>query len=605
VPHRVRLARSTPAPPQQVARLVRRKAGPPHRVRLARPTLAAPVYMDRLAPRKAGPPRRVRLARGAEASGVARRAVRPPHRAVRQNWRRRGRRAQVAAVATILGLLLVVTMVANYLTTQLPAQMQLNDANRGLSVENQVSRLAASLRAAAAADRVGAVVSEPVSLGSLGAPPFAGADGASIGPGAQGSELTASFVALGPVTYKGPGGWPAGGNVGTSGCSETPAGSQNPTTVSCTGGTTLTQNFTNGSHFISVTGGSNLHLNFTTNYSIIAVGATGGAGNTVIIVGNHDAIYLNATGGSGVSVTLVGSNDSLAVTGKGGATVSVFLVGNADAVSWSANGASSSFIERAWGSGDSTTTTNSNAAVYYTGFNAANPTSSVCPYANDSNTDTVSGSGGTVNYNNTGYSGSGSSGGWSETWNKVSNLTCPFYSAFTVPQKSSGAVGASFVVYLRNTYAPAADVAFDQGAVVYAQSNGRPLLLVGPAITYTGGTLALWVPEFLGTVGAEAGDGTAELSARLVSVVSLHLPSDGFSISGTISIKVTTPYAAAWESYFGAVPALAADVSPCFPATSIACAGPFGFNGPLGTVYLNVTAKALAFQVATYAVTLG
>jgi len=496
-------------------------------------------------------------------------------------------------------------MLANYLGTQLPGQMRVNDANHALQVENQVARLAAVLRGAAGVQAIGGVVSQPVVLGSVGAPPFATGDGASIGPGARGSQLTVSFTAVGPVGYHGPGGWPAGGNLDGSGCSFTPLGTQNPTNVTCKGGTTLTQNFTNGSHFISVTGGANLHLNFTTSNSTVVVGATGGVGNTVIVVGSHDNVYLNATGGSGVHMTVVGSWDNVSCSGAGGATVRLMLVGNHDATSWSANGASSSFVESAWGSHDSTTTSNTNAAVYYTGFDAANASTSTCPYGNASNSDTVSGSGGTVNYNNTGYTGSGSSGGWTETWSKVTGQTCPFFSATTEPQKSSGAVGASFVVDLRNTYTPAQIVAFDQGAVVYVQPNGQPRMLVAPSISSSGGNLSAWIPEFRGGVGTEEGTGTAEFSARLVSLLSIDLPSSKFNLSGVTSIAVSSPYAVAWYAYLSGLTASLGGSAVCIPKTSSACVGPFSMNGPLGTVYLNVTATTLALEVATYSVTLG
>jgi hypothetical protein len=516
-------------------------------------------------------------------------------------------------VATILGLLLVVTMLANYLSTQLPSQMQVNDANHTLAVENQVARLDATLRDVAGAGSVGGVLSQPVSLGSAGAPPFAAPDGASIAPGMVGSGLTVAFTVLGTATYLPPGGWPAGGNLNRTGCSESPPGSNNPTSVSCTGGTVLTQNFTNGSHFISVTGGSDLHLNFTTSYSTVVVGAAGGAGNTVGMVGSYDTVYLNATGGSTVHVILVGNYDTLAVAGKGGATVVVYLVGNHDSVSWSANGASSHFLESAWGSYDNTTDSNSNAAVYYTGFDTGNPSSDVCPYGNDSSTDGVSGSGGTVTYNNTGYSGSGSSSGWTSTWSKVTGLTCPFFAAVQLPQKSSGAVGASLVVHLRNTYTPAADIAFDQGAVVYAQANGPPLILVGPGFNYSSGTLSLWVPEFQGSVGTEAGAGIAEVSVRLVSLLTLALPAGGFSLKAgsDLYVNVTSVYAAGWTTYLSSYLSTTAlkgvATVTCQPASSAACKGPFAFNGPLGTVSLAVPASALSaldLQVATYSVSL-
>jgi len=65
----------------------------------------------------------------------------PPRSRQLRKWRRRGRRGQVAAVATIFGLLLVVVFIANYLTTTLPAQMSVNDLDHVIQVENQVGQL--------------------------------------------------------------------------------------------------------------------------------------------------------------------------------------------------------------------------------------------------------------------------------------------------------------------------------------------------------------------------------------------------------------------------------------------------------------------------------
>jgi hypothetical protein len=281
----------------------------------------------------------------------------------------------VAAVATILGLLLFVTVLANYLSTQLPAQMRVNDANHALTVENQLSRWDASLRAAAAVGAVGGVLTQPVTLGSAGAPPFAAADGSSVGTESPGAGVAWSFTVV----------------------------------------------------------------------------------------------------GTGV----------------------------------------------------------------------------------------------------------------------------------TIPQSTSGMVGASFVVHLRNSYTPPADVAFDQGAVVYAQTNGLPLLLVAPSINYTAGTLTVWIPEFQGSVGSEVGTGVAELSARLTSVETLSLPADGYHLASGSStvLTIVTPYAAAWMDYFASSSSLAG-FATCAPASSVACVGPFGFNGPVGTITFSVPATGLVMDIATYAVTL-
>ncbi|MCI4339501.1 MAG: hypothetical protein L3J68_04125, partial [Thermoplasmata archaeon] len=93
-----------------------------------------------------------------------------PRRHRIRKWRLRGRRGQVSAVATILGLLLVVTYIANYLTTTLPQQMSINDLNHDVQVEDQLGGLQALIGAAVASNAIGAQFSQPVTLGGVGQP---------------------------------------------------------------------------------------------------------------------------------------------------------------------------------------------------------------------------------------------------------------------------------------------------------------------------------------------------------------------------------------------------------------------------------------------------
>ena len=114
-----------------------------------------------------------------------------------RNWRRRGRRAQVAAVATLLGLLLVVTFIANYLSTQLPNQMLSNDLNHEIAVENQLGRLSELLEAASNANNVGAQLTQPLSLGSDGVPPFAPPDTSYLSGPVNGSWAQINYTTIG------------------------------------------------------------------------------------------------------------------------------------------------------------------------------------------------------------------------------------------------------------------------------------------------------------------------------------------------------------------------------------------------------------------------
>jgi len=136
------------------------------------------------------PARSIRIARGHAhriRPGRSRRS-----RPVR-SWRRHGRKAQVSAIATIFGLLLVVTFIANYLSTTLPQQMDVNDINHDLLVQNEVGRAAALLEAAATHGAVGTELTQPIVLGSAGLPPFAAADGGVLSGDASGSSEKISF----------------------------------------------------------------------------------------------------------------------------------------------------------------------------------------------------------------------------------------------------------------------------------------------------------------------------------------------------------------------------------------------------------------------------
>jgi len=507
-------------------------------------------------------------------------------------------------------------MLANYLSTQLPAQMAVNDGNHVLEVENQVARLAASLQAAAGAYAVGRVLTQPVLLGSVGAPPFAPADGGSIGPGAQGSELTDSFTVVGQSSYAPPTVGPAGGATYKT-CS-----TQTTTSLVCSTSSLVVWNFssTSSTSYSITTSGGPYDINISASGSTIAFTASSSAPVYVLVVGNNDTLTFTISGSSDVlHIVVIGNNDQVtfAAGSWSSSTVSVLFVGNYDTLSTGTQSLSSSnLIASFYGSHDTASlgtisATSSSVKAYFNGFAPASP-SATCPVDNlAASTDAVynngtQSGGGTysVTYNDTSVSsGTAPPSPWTGTFAEPTQFACPYYTTVTIPQMSSGSAGASLVVVLRNTYTPRAEVAFDEGAVVYAQPSGMPLMLVDPSISYQGGTLSLWVPEFQGTVGTEAGVGTAELSVRLVSLLSVDLPASGFSLSGTTSIAVKTPFAAAWTAYLSGTSLASHTV--CVPASSTACKGPFAFNGPLGTVYVNVTATALAIQIATFSVALG
>lgn len=168
-------------------------------------------------------------------------------------------------------------------------------------------------------------------------------------------------------------------------------------------------------------------------------------------------------------------------------------------------------------------------------------------------------------------------------------------SGATVPFSSTGLTGG-FVVSMLNTYVPAAQVAYDEGAVVYAQPGSIPIFIDPPQISFSQGVLKWFVPWFLGTLPGESGTGTADLNLRLLSAVSLSIPTDGFTVSSgsQVTFHVLSPYAAAWFAYFQTVKSLASYVSCTGPGS--VCTGNYNPNGPLllGTVTIAIPASAVA-----------
>jgi hypothetical protein len=296
----------------------------------------------------------------------------------RRTWRRRSRRAQVSAVATILGLLLVVTFLANYISTTLPNTMGQNDLQRGILVQNQVATLGALAQKVALSQRVGAQVTAPISLGSAGDPPFAGPDSGALGPLANGTGLIVNF------TLTGPGG-----------------------------------------------------------------------------------------------VVPVSSQPASATSG--------------------------------------------------------------------------------------------------------------------------------FEVNLLNTYAPDAQVAYEQGAAVYAQPSSIPIFVLPPRISFANGALQMFLPQFVGRVPLEAGSGTGEVALRLLTTTTFEIPGGGYSfLAGShLTITVTTAYAAGWYAYFETVSSLA----PYLSCTGVlhVCTALYEPNGPLGKIVLSIPTSGMTLDllVGVYAFSLG
>ena len=529
----------------------------------------------------------------------------------------------MSAVATLLGLLLVVTFIANYIATTLPNTMGQNDLQHELAVENQVSQLSAQAEAVAAKDAVGAQVSQPLTLGSQGAPPFAGPDGGSLTAllavaNTYGNYPASSvnFTLAGPVVYNPPLGF------GLSKASNLPSGcTQTSITLTCPAvnkANKISWNFTatNGAAFVVTlgTGGNLVHLNFSTNRSTIGISGVSGMPLFIQVLGSNNTLSISNNGGGNnpISINITGNYDTIA-SGSfpgGASTIILHVVGNQDYINGDPASGGNTVYTSFVGSNDTLALVPGDGSTYYTyftGFNAFNPTSPFCPYGALALSDAVTGytvaNGNSANAhltqsfnNSTAYPTWGNltpSSRWAIHYHPVLPFACPYVTAVSVPFSPTGLSG--FVVRMQNTYVPVSEVAYDQGAVVFAQPGSLPLFIEPPPISLSKGILTLFAPWFQGTLPGESGTGTADLSLRLLSAESLSFPSNGFAFpSGSqITIKIVTPYAAAWYAYFQASSAFGTYVT-CSGSNS-ACTGFYNPNGllPLGTVTLTIPSSAV------------
>ncbi|MGD0588208.1 MAG: hypothetical protein ABSA63_05375 [Thermoplasmata archaeon] len=529
----------------------------------------------------------------------------------------------MSAVATILGLLLVVTFIANYLATTLPNTMGQNDLQHEVTVENQVAQMSALLQATAQSGAVGAEISQPITLGSASAPPFANADSSTVLPGNATGGFGVSFVLAGGATYNPPVAGPQGGPYNVANdptCIPIPP-AQPTNTITCSGASTIIYNFTGAlanqaSYGLTLSGGGVVRVNIISNHSTVSITGSSNPGINLLILGSNDTISV-VTSTVPENVVIVGNYDTLSFTGSGAGTrENVLIVGNHDTVNNVASG--STEVASIYGSNDTFnpgTVSNSNFHVFFNGFNPTTP-SATCPVDNISQTDTVGspvGSGSTfaVTYNNTVYTGTGTvhgtGGNWAVTYQIPTPFSCPFFVQSVLPISNGlSPPSASLVVQLRNTYAPSAEVAFDQGAVVYAQPGSIPIFVVPPRISFENGILTLFVPQFSGHFGSEAGVGTADVSLRLLSSQQFVVPSNsfGFQNLSNVIITVKTPYAAAWAANLLGNSALAPFVT-CAPISCTTIAKTLYYPGHgLDTITLSIPTSGLSFQllVARYGI---
>ena len=519
------------------------------------------------------------------------------------------------------------TFTANYLTTTLPSTMGANDLEHEVQVEDQVVQLGALLQQVAQHGVVGAQVSGPVTLGSQGAPPFAAQDSASLtglsyvnNQSGNYPQTIVTFNLSGPSTYAPPTGFglsnvaqlPSGCTLSGSTSLTCPAINRaHPIAWNFSGGDSTTYTVTLG------TGGNLVTLNFATNHSTISISGISGMPIFIQIYGSNDTLSLSNNGGGNnpISINITGNYDTVA-SGSfpgGASTILIHVIGNRDYINGDPSSGGNTMLTSFVGSNDTLNLVPGAGSTYYTyftGFDSFHPTSPYCPYGALALTDSVTGytvaNGASANAhltqsfnNSTAYPTWGNltpSSRWSIHYHPVNAFACPYVTGVQVPVAPLGSAG--FVVHLANTYAPPAEVAYDQGAVLFAQPGGIPIFASPPPVSYSGGLLQMFIPLFANSVSGESSVGTADISARLLAATSLTLPSNGYSFvsNSKLNITVVTSYASAWQAYFQSVATLSPYLSPCTGSNHV-CTVFANTVGPLGTVKLSLPTTGLTLKL--------
>lgn len=435
----------------------------------------------------------------------------------------RSRRAQVSAVGTVLGLLLVTTYIAGYLATTLPSQMQELEFEHELQVENQLGRLQAMLSAEVEAGGAHYPFTSPVTLGSGSVPPFGPPSTASIGadPGA----ISASFPFRVASLASNPPNWSA-----TPTC---PNGGS-----PCHG--TLWDNVTgvpNSSYAFKFNGGApTMNLNFTGNNDSITMEWLGKSAN-----GNVYAIF----NGSNIHVTL----DKGSSGGGDTPNITVYFYGQHDVLEMDLSGAGMHASAAFYGSLNHFCPEVDLASTDAFYWNYSSPTTTVvnATWYNDVGVNDLHvlslGSGSVLTFRNQSVIPGGCA------WTYATGSTFQ-------PTGTSG-----IRVHLNDRYLPSVDVAYDQGAVIVNNPGVGSIMESPPDLTVNGSaagyTVHLTLVNIVGNGQFEEQGGmTAGVTARILSEDTFSVvsnPAQNHFLS-PVFFNVSTPYPDAWSSYLSGLP---------------------------------------------------
>lgn len=492
-------------------------------------------------------------------------------RTIRQR-RRRANAAQVSAVATLLGLMLVVAMIANFVADQLPQDMRTRELQHDLNVEDQFARLQATLLAQVHHPPMPQSLGTPVTLGSQPEPPFGEAATGSIASSGYATKQSLSVVAPAPPNW-------GHGNLCTTFTAGTCHNSQSNV---CSPPLRYNESANNASITFALTGSNDcIVLNFTGNGDTITLGVTGSnLGYFVLLLfGFNDTVVLtNQFSGSGFHAFfyLFGGYNTYKTTGGptgSGMFLNTYFIGQtatpgscpADNLSatdhWSISGSSSSnsLQNLTW----------NNSAGYAT------------PYHK------------TSGWPGAGNSGTGNHVGWQ-------NVSAPTACAF-VKLRPFGSAWGGLSVTLNNIYVAREVVALDSGAVVAAGTSGSVMISPPPWRSVVNGSAGTALDIVFLTLAAgsgvsESGRRTAVIETGIVEVTTVTIS------TGNVALSLVTAFPEAWMHYLTSPAANTVPGSTTCSGTATTCVTPA--PGTLVTVSteLRVTSVTITYATVSLAV---
>jgi hypothetical protein len=520
----------------------------------------------------------------------------------------------VSAVATLFGLLLVVTFISNYILYVLPPQASQAEFQHVLQVENQVGALQATLNAQASKVGYPIPISSPITLGTAPIPPFGYAGTGSLtiqqGNPANGTAATSGVTLFqrSPTTQTAAWttGTPAGGCFGTGSgsCSTCPGAGYYSYNIAASGTAVTPKSYTPAiaggvgcPTFFNVSGSYD-HVTLTLNF--------GSIGPVLLQVnGSHDQVtVVNAVSPARaelVSVNIYGTFNTYAFTntaagGAGGLTVNTRFIAT------------------------------------------SGTTILVCPAGAAATNDTLAsftlGPGANILQKLTWYNTTGTpnayrlpQGGTNntivESWVVIPYTECPFTTLVTVPFQGLSTI----VVGLQNYYIPSVQVALDGGAVVELQSAASSVMLVPPSWTFTstahGYALAMTLFQFSPVFTSGGGTNSAAPSAVSGTQTTILTTQVLWTNTTTIPFTTTNPvhtvptslslvpvwfavktaFPAAWMQFLDTVNSHAFGSAALCLASAAVCESPPA--NTLVTVMARMTLVSLSITVATVSVTLG